>query len=177
MIKKVVLFGSESTGKTTLAQQLADHYNTVWVPEYSRIYQEEKNRALTIEDVIPIVLGQWQLEERAIQEASKLLICDTDLLETKVYSEAYNGICPPWLLEQIPHRLADLYLLADIDLPWEPDGIRDRPDNRLEMHGFFHNELLSRNVPFTIISGNFEERLQKAIAAIDIFLLTGNLPA
>lgn len=175
MIIKVVLFGSESTGKTTLAQQLAAHYHTVWVPEYSRIYQEEKKRELTLADVIPIVLGQMQLEEKALPKANKLLICDTDLLETKVYSVAYNGSCPRWLLEQIPRHLADLYLLASIDLPWEPDGIRDRPDNRTEMHAFFHRELLNQKVPFTIISGNFEERLKKAIKAIDTFLLTHTL--
>ncbi|MDO1444732.1 ATP-binding protein [Rhodocytophaga aerolata] len=170
MIRKVVLFGSESTGKTTLAQQLADHYHTVWVPEYSRIYQEEKKRDLTLEDVIPIALGQLKLEQKTLEKANRLLICDTDLLETKVYSQAYNGTCPPWLLEQIPHHLADLYLLTDIDLPWEPDGIRDRPDNRAEMHTFFHNELVNWNVPFEIISGNYKERLAKAIKTIDTFL-------
>jgi NadR type nicotinamide-nucleotide adenylyltransferase len=170
MIRKVVLFGSESTGKTTLAQQLADHYHTVWVPEYSRIYQEKKKRDLTLEDVIPIADGQLKLEEKALKKANRLLICDTDLLETKVYSQAYNGSCPPWLLKQIPRQLADLYLLTDIDLPWEPDGIRDRPDNRAEMHTFFYHELVNWNVPFEIISGNYKERLAKAIKAIDAFL-------
>jgi NadR type nicotinamide-nucleotide adenylyltransferase len=166
MVKKVVLFGSESTGKTTLAHQLAAHYQTVWVPEYSRIYQEEQKRALGLADVIPIARGQIQLEEKALPYAHKLLICDTDILETKVYSEAYNGSCPLWLLEQIPQRLAHLYLLTDIDLPWEPDGIRDRPHNRAEMHSLFRDELINWKVPFVTISGNMERRLRKAIAAI-----------
>jgi NadR type nicotinamide-nucleotide adenylyltransferase len=174
MVKKIVLFGSESTGKTTLAQQLAAHYHTVWVPEYSRIYQETQKRTLTIADVVPIASGQMHLEEKALPYANKLLICDTDILETKVYSEAYNGHCPAWLLEQIPGRLADVYLLTDIDLPWEPDGIRDRPHNRQDMHTMFRNELISRGVPFTEISGTFEERRLKAITAIDNFLQRSN---
>jgi NadR type nicotinamide-nucleotide adenylyltransferase len=170
LIKKIVLFGSESTGKTTLAQQLAAYYHTVWVPEYSRIYQEEKGRLLTINDVIPIAKGQIQLEDLAMDKANHLLICDTDILETKVYSQAYNGSCPQWLLDIIPHRLAHLYLLADIDMPWEPDGIRDRPYNREEMHDLFKNELIQRNLPFAEISGSYNERLKQAVCAIDEFL-------
>ncbi len=170
MIKKIVLFGSESTGKTTLAAQLAHHYNTVWVPEYSRIYQEEKCRPLDIHDVIPIVRGQKQLEHKALPQASRLLICDTDILETKVYSEAYNGSCPQWVLEQIPGQLADLYLLTCIDLPWTPDGIRDRPHNREEMHNLFKNELLIWHLPFAEIQGNPRLRFRLAVSAINRLL-------
>jgi NadR type nicotinamide-nucleotide adenylyltransferase len=173
MVKKVVLFGSESTGKTTLAAQLATCYHTVWVPEYSRIYQEEQQRLLTPADVIPIAKGQMQLEEKALPYANQFLICDTDILETKVYSEAYYGSCPTWLVERIPLRLADLYLLAEIDLPWEPDGIRDRPHSRVEMHNRFRNELLSRKLPFVTISGSFEDRLKKAVAAVNTLLHQG----
>lgn len=170
MVKRIVLFGSESTGKTTLAQQLAAHYHTVWVPEYSRIYQEEQKRPLTLADVIPVAKGQMHLQAQALPFANKLLICDTDILETKVYSEAYNGRCPSWLLEQIPRQLAHLYLLTNIDLAWEPDGIRDRPHNREEMHMRFKHELLSQKVPFVEISGNYQQRQGKAIQAINTFL-------
>jgi nicotinamide riboside kinase len=69
--------------------------------------------------------------------------------------------------------LADLYLLAEIDLPWEPDGIRDRPHSRVEMHNRFRNELLSRKLPFVTISGSFEDRLKKAIAAVNTLLHQG----
>jgi nicotinamide riboside kinase len=140
------------------------------VPEYSRIYQEEKGRLLTIDDVIPIAIGQIQLEDMAKATANHLLICDTDILETKVYSQAYNGSCPQWLLDIIPHRLAHLYLLADIDMPWEPDGIRDRPYNREEMHDLFKNELIQQNLPFAEISGSYNERLKQAVCATDEFL-------
>lgn len=172
MIQKIVLFGSESTGKTTLAQQLAAHYHTVWVPEYSRIYQERKATKLGISDVIPVAKGQIRLENKALLHANNVLICDTDILETKVYSLAYNGTCPQWLLDMIPQRLAHLYLLTQIDLPWEADGIRDRPDNREQMHAFFKHELIHQNLPFVEISGSYEQRLQQAIKAIDFFLLT-----
>lgn len=170
MVKKIVLFGSESTGKTTLASQLAHYYHTVWLPEYARIYQQEKGRLLGITDVLPIVLGQQQLEKEALLKANRLLICDTDILETKVYSDAYNGACPQWVLDQIPHQLADLYLLTNIDLPWEPDGIRDRPNNREEMHHLFKNELLSRQVPFIEIEGSYLQRFKLAVEAIDKFI-------
>jgi NadR type nicotinamide-nucleotide adenylyltransferase len=172
MVKKIVLFGSESTGKTTLAGQLAAHYHTVWVPEYSRMYQQEQPRALTLADVLPIARGQLQLEAKALPLANKLLICDTDLLETKVYSEAYYGHCPAWLLEQVPQHLADLYLLTSIDLPWEPDGIRDRPHDREQMHSRFKKELIRQQVAFAEISGNEAQRLQRAIHAINHYIRT-----
>ncbi len=164
------MFGSESTGKTTLAQQLAAHYQTVWVPEYSRIYQEEKGHVPALPDVIPIAMGQMHLEEEMLCRANQVLICDTDILETKVYSDAYNGTSPEWLLQKIKERYGDLYLLTNIDLPWEPDGIRDRPHNRPEMHSRFKNELIQRNLPFAEISGNYQERFLLAVQAIDTCL-------
>jgi NadR type nicotinamide-nucleotide adenylyltransferase len=172
---KIVLFGPESTGKTTLAGQLAAHYQTVWVPEFSRFYQEQKGAACGLEDVIPIAEGQLQWEAEASIRASRLLICDTDILETKVYSQIYNGTCPPWLLRMVEGNLGDLYLLTDIDLPWVPDGIRDRPHQREEICRQFRTELEERNLPFAIISGDPEVRLQKAIRAVDEFLRRGGI--
>ena len=167
---KVVLFGPESTGKTTLAAQVAAHYQTVWVPEFSRFYQEQKGAGCDLEDVIPIAEGQLQWEAEARSRASRLLICDTDILETKVYSELYNGTCPPWLLRMLEGNLGDLYLLTAIDLPWVPDGIRDRPHQREEIFRQFKAELEERQLPFRIISGEPPVRLQKAVRAIDDLL-------
>lgn len=164
---KVTLFGSESTGKTTLAEQLALHFHTVWTPEYARIYQEKHNRLLTYHDVTPIAKGQIKLEQYYLSQTQKLLICDTDILETKVYSEAYYGKCPDWIVEMIPDCYADLYLFMNIDLPWIPDGIRDRPDNREEMHTRFRNELESRGLPFFLLSGNMEDRFMHALKYIE----------
>ncbi len=174
---KITLFGSESTGKTTLAAQLAAHYQTVWVPEYSRIYQEKHRRPLTFQDVTPIAKGQLRLEKqypcltgRQVSKSPNLLICDTDVLETKVYSEAYYGKTPAWLLRELPWHYADFYLLTNIDLPWQPDGIRDRPDDREAMHQRFKTELTSRTLAFQEISGSEPERLRQAIRALEKWL-------
>ncbi len=173
VIRKIVLFGPESTGKTTLAAQLAAHYRTEWVPEFSRFYQEQKGAPPDLSDVLPIAEGQLRWEAQARPRANGLLICDTDILETKVYSEAYNGTVPPALLRAVEAHPGDFYLLADIDLPWVPDGIRDRPDAREEMYHRFQRELQERRLPFAAISGNPRERFEKAVRAIDAFLRTG----
>ncbi len=170
VLRKIVVFGPESTGKTTLAAQLAAHYGTVWVPEFSRFYQEQKGAPCGLSDVIPIAEGQLRWEAEARLQARRLLICDTDILETKVYSEAYNGTCPPWLLAKLGGNLGDFYLLASIDMPWIPDGIRDRPDAREEMYGRFKAELQQWQLPFVAISGDYAERLRQSISAIDTFL-------
>ncbi|MDJ1479025.1 ATP-binding protein [Cytophagaceae bacterium YF14B1] len=164
---KITLFGSESTGKTTLAEQLASHFHTLWTPEYARIYQEKHNRLLTYHDVTPIAKGQIKLEQYYLSQTQELLICDTDILETKVYSEAYYDKCPEWIVQTIPGCYADLYLFMDIDLPWIPDGIRDRPNDREEMHARFQKELESRRLPFVLLSGNMEDRFIHALKYIE----------
>jgi HTH-type transcriptional regulator, transcriptional repressor of NAD biosynthesis genes len=169
-IKKIVLFGSESTGKSTLAAQLAEYYQTVWVPEFAREYLENEKMTTVYEDIIPIAQGQMRLEDEQMPFANKILFCDTDILETKVYSESYFNKTPDWLLQEIENRRYDFYLLTDIDLPWVADGLRDRPHRREEMHTLFLHELLYRRVPFVQISGTQNERLQKAIKAVDGFL-------
>jgi nicotinamide riboside kinase len=145
----------------------------VWVPEFSRFYQERKGTAPDLSDVLPIAEGQLRWEAEARPRANGLLICDTDILETKVYSEAYNGTVPSALLPEVEAHLGDFYLLADIDLPWVPDGIRDRPDAREEMYHRFQRELQERRLAFAAVSGNPQERFKKAIQVIDAFLRTG----
>ena len=121
-IVKVVLFGPESTGKTTLSKQLARHYNTVWVPEYAREYLQDKwnNFRKTCEnsDLLPIAIGQMKLENALAKKADKILICDTDLLETKVYSEEYyGGFVDPDLEKAAKTNTYDLYLQPILILP------------------------------------------------------------
>lgn len=170
MIHKIVLFGPECTGKTTLAQQLAKHYQTVWVPEYSREFQLQKGEVCQLEDVIPIAEGQLRLIRQALPVANRLLICDTDLLETKVYSEAYFGTSPDWLLANLAPYLGDVYLLTSVDVPWEPDGIRDRPHQREDMYEMFKQELIERGLSFAPVFGSSEQRFEQACQAIDCFL-------
>ena len=135
---KVVLFGPESTGKTTLSEQLARQYNTVWTPEYAREYLQNKwndeRKTCEPHDLLPIAAGQIALENKLATKATDLLICDTDLLETKVYSEAYYiGYCDPTLEKYALEDTYDLYFLTYIDVPWEADDLRDKPNNRQEM--------------------------------------------
>lgn len=172
---KVVLFGPESTGKTTLSCQLARHYNTVWAPEFAREYLQDKwnNERKTCEqsDLIPIAEGQMGLENELARKADKVLVCDTDLLETKVYSEEYyGGFVDPKLDEAAIANTYDIYFLTYIDTPWEADDLRDRPEQRLEMFKAFENALKKYNRPYVLLKGDKETRLKKAVAIIDALL-------
>ena len=174
-IIKVVLFGPESTGKTTLSNQLARHYHTVWAPEFARDYLQDKwnNERKTCEnsDLIPIAIGQMKLENTLAKKADKVLICDTDLLETKVYSEEYyGGFVDPLLDKAAKENTYDLYLLTYIDTPWEADDLRDRPEQRLEMFNAFEKALIKHNCPYLLLKGNKQKRLKEAIKAIDKIL-------
>ncbi|MEP2058305.1 MAG: ATP-binding protein [Maribacter litoralis] len=174
-VLKVVLFGPESTGKTTLSEQLARHYHTVWVPEYAREYLQDKwnNERKTCEphDLLPIAEGQMRLENNLAKKATEILICDTDLLETKVYSEAYYvGDCDPVLEKYALQNTYDLYLLTYIDIPWEEDDLRDKPNEREEMFNYFKDTLEKYGKNFITLKGNKKQRLNKAINHIDKLL-------
>jgi NadR type nicotinamide-nucleotide adenylyltransferase len=172
---KIVLFGPESTGKTTLSELLARHYNTVWVKEFARNYLQEKwnNERKTCEhdDLIPIAIGQMNMENKLAKKADKVLICDTDLLETKVYSEEYyGGFVDPELDKAALENQYDLYLLTYIDTPWEADDLRDRPEQRQEMFDSFENALKKYNRNYITLKSDVKTRLEKAITAIDKIL-------
>ncbi|WP_299225424.1 ATP-binding protein [uncultured Psychroserpens sp.] len=169
---KVVLYGPESTGKTSLARALAEHYDTVVVEEFSRIYaQARQNKVLSKADVIPIAIGQMNLENEQLEKANKLLICDTDLLETQVYSEFYyDGFCPRLVKKYAQKNTYDLYFLTYIDTVWKADGIRDLPNQRSQMFIAFEQALIQANKPYVTIKGNFEERLNICKAQIDKLL-------
>jgi len=174
-IVKVVLFGPESTGKSTLSELLARHYNTVWVPEYAREYLQDKwnNLRKTCEqkDLIPIAIGQMGLENELAKKADRILICDTDLLETKVYSEEYyGGFVDPDLDRAATESQYDLYLLSYIDTPWEADDLRDRPTQREEMFRAFERALENNQRPYVILKGRVKERMNTAVQAIDKIL-------
>lgn len=174
-IVKVVLFGPESTGKTTLSEQLARHYNTVWVPEYAREYLQDKwnNERKTCEphDLLPIAEGQMKLENGLTPKASEVLICDTDLMETKVYSEAYYlGYCDPILEKYALENTYDLYFLTYIDIPWEKDDLRDKPDERERMFLYFKDTLEKYHRNFVILKGDKKTRFETAVYHINQLL-------
>ena len=189
-IKKVIIIGPESTGKSTLCQQLAEHYHTLWCPEYAREYLLKHGMNYSYDDLLTIAKGQIRLEEETIQltignqqsanSHSPLtthhfpLFIDTDMYVMKVWCEFVFGKCHDFILEQIKKRKYDLYLLCNIDLPWVKDELREYPDleTRGKLYGIYKDRMVSQTVPWADISGNYEERLQKAIVAVDSLLIT-----
>ncbi len=171
---KIVLYGPESTGKSTLSRKLTTHYQTALIPEFARDYLQAKydatNEPCSYDDITPIIHGQRKLEENARMQGHKLLICDTDLLETIVYSKAYFNAVPNVAQEFIKNDHVDLYLLTNIDIPWERDDLRDKPEQREEMFTLFENELILLKKNYVIVSGNPTQRFATATAAIDSLL-------
>ena len=164
---RVCLTGAESTGKTELAKELARHFGAPCVPEYSREYAERAARELSYMDVYPIARGQMELEERLSAGARDVVILDTDLLSTVVYSRHHFGACPIMVESLARTRLADLYLLLDIDVPWIADPVRDSGTMRDALHELFCDVLDEFGAPVRSIAGAWDERLRQAIDAID----------
>ena len=163
---RVVVTGSECTGKTTLARALAEHFGVPCVPEYVRVFVEAHGRPPTAADVDAIARGQIALEARYSSDRG-LLILDTDLLSTLVYSGHYYGECPSWVEAEMSRRAGDLYLLAGIDVPWVPDhGQRDRGHRRDEMQRLFCQVLVEHALPTVRVNGSSADRLRTAVAAI-----------
>lgn len=168
---RVVLTGSESTGKSSLSWRLAKHYDADYVPEFVRGYAEKKGGVLSFADHGPIARGQIATEDEHIATGKPLLIQDTDLLSTVVYCDHYFGQCPRWIVDAAKERKPDLYLLCDIDIAWIPDGVRDRGHLREEMQRLFRDAVARSTVPFALITGSGEERVERSIEAIDAFIL------
>lgn len=170
-IIKIALFGPESTGKTTLAKQLAEYYETEWVPEFARDYLQEKweeNQHICVaDDMLPIAYGQVALENEKLASAKKYLFSDTNLMVTKVFSEMYYGFCDPLLNEAALEHEYDLFFLTDIDVPWEKDDIRDTADGRETVFSVFKQSLIDAKKPFITLSGDKESRLAKAVVIVD----------
>jgi len=167
MTKRIAITGPESTGKSTLSARLANHYQTVWVPEYARGYLAQLNRPYTIDDILMIAKGQAKSEKTLLKKTGQILFSDTELIVTKVWSEHAFGICPAWILRGIEQQRYDLYLLAGIDIPWQPDPQREHPHLREYFYQLYRQELQERNLNFVEIWGNESERLNKAIEAVE----------
>ena len=178
-IIKIALFGPESTGKTTLAKQLAEYYKTEWVPEFARDYLQEKwdasQQICSVDDMLPIAYGQAKLENEQTLIANKYLFCDTNLMVTKVFSEVYYNYCDPLLNEAASQHQYDLFFLTDIDVPWEKDDLRDKAEGRESVYAVFKQSLIDHNKPFLTLSGDKNLRLKKAIAIIEDLTLAKEL--
>lgn len=164
-LMRVCVFGPESTGKSTLARQLAEHYKTVWVPEYARLHIETKGEIMK-EDMIPIALGQAALEETLAPKANRILFCDTEPLATSLWSTWLFGECPAEIHTLTKSKNYDLYLLTDIDLPWVADKARYFPDKQEEFMDACVKLLETSGRPYRVISGTGSERLKNAIDAV-----------
>ena len=166
----VVVTGSESTAKTTLASDLAREFGNVWVPEYSQMYaveQLELGRTLESTDVEPIARGEIAAIDAALPTArNELIVLDTDLVSTVVYANHYYGSCPRWIEEAARSRLGDLYLLCDIDVPWVAAAFRDRPHLRAEIQGLFIDTLASFGARVVGVRGTWAERWEIARGAV-----------
>ena len=164
---RVVVTGSESTGKTTLARDLAAQLGTVWSKENARLYLDSAGRLLGPEDVEPIARGQIALEDAARARARRVVVHDTDLLSTVVYARHYYGSCPGWVERAALERRGDLYLLCHPDVPWVPDWLqRDRPGMREEVHRRFRDALDEIGALVVDIGGDWAARAAAAERAI-----------
>lgn len=169
-IKKIAIVGPESTGKSTISAWLAKHYNTIWVPEYAREYCEKLTGPCTWQDEINMFYGQLELEASILPQANKLLICDTTFITVKIWSDHTFGRSPQEVLDELPQHPYDLYLLLDIDLPWEEDPLRDFPDLREHFMEVWHKELQALKARYVVILGTGQERYGRAVKAIDEFI-------
>ena len=197
-VKKVVVMGPESTGKSTLCRLLAKHYHTIWCPEYARKYLLANGKNYTYPDLLTIAKGQIELEDEYIErvndewlttnngEASHqlmdndqqtatyhpLLFVDTDMYVMKVWCEYVFNQCHHFILDKIVERKCNLYLLCNIDLPWVKDELREYPDpkSRKELYEIYEDVLINQTVPWVNLSGDYEDRLNTAIKAVDTLL-------
>jgi nicotinamide riboside kinase len=200
MLKKIVVIGPESTGKSVLCEQLAQHYGTAWCPEYAREYLLKHGMKYSYDDLLVIAKGQVALEEAIVSRESSIvnskltaavdspsrlpthdsrlmphhspLFIDTDMYVMKVWCEFVFGNCHRFILEQIVEREYDLYLLCNIDLPWVNDDLREYPDleSRRKLYLIYKDIMINQSVPWVEISGGYEERLEKAILSVDEIL-------
>jgi nicotinamide riboside kinase len=193
-IKKFVVIGPESTGKSTLCSQLAEHYHTTWVREYAREYLEKNGMDYTYDDLLTIAKGQIELEEEGIRyQVSGIrkttldknpehrtsfippsgvrgpLFIDTDMYVMKVWCEYVFNKCHNWVLNRVAERKYDGYLLCNTDLPWVSDQLREYPDVEIRnrLYHFYKDCMVNQSLPWINICGSYEERLEKAVNFIE----------
>ncbi|MCH7409584.1 ATP-binding protein [Belliella sp. DSM 111904] len=167
-IKKIVVVGPESTGKSILTQALAAAYDEPWVWEFARVYLERLDRPYEYEDLLQIAIGQLREEDEKVKRAKRMLFIDTDLHVIKVWSDVKYGKTDPWIEKQLVHRKYDLYLLTDVDVPWEEDPQREHKDQavRKKLFDAYLNMISGTGVPYEVISGTYDERFAKSMMKI-----------
>jgi NadR type nicotinamide-nucleotide adenylyltransferase len=173
LLKKIVIIGPECTGKSTLCKQLAEHYKTVWCPEFAREYLLQHGTKYTYDDLLKIAIGQMELEDSMATEGkNSYYFIDTDMYVMKVWCEVAFNNCHKWILNQIAERSYDLHLLCDVDLPWVKDELREYPDQekRKSIYKIYKDHMINSGSRWAEVSGTQSERLQTAITLIDTIL-------
>ncbi len=169
-MRKIVIIGPESTGKSTLCSQLAEHYKTCWCPEFAREYLKETGGKYSFHDLLNIAHGQLELEDTMLTQAKNgFYFIDTDMYVMKVWCEVVFETCHTWILKQIALRKYDLFFLCDIDLPWVKDDLREYPDLefRKKLFKMYRDLMVTQKTKWAEISGTHAQRLQTAISIID----------
>lgn len=169
-MKNIVVIGPESTGKSTLCEELAAHYQTRWVREFAREYLLRHGTSYQFEDLLTIAKGQLQLQSEAMNSPNdSLLIIDTDMYVMKVWCEFVFQRCHNFILDQIADNPNDIYLLCNPDLPWVKDDLREYPDpaSRIRQYHIYKDILINQNKPWIEIKGGYADRLAYAIEGID----------
>jgi HTH-type transcriptional repressor of NAD biosynthesis genes len=172
-VKRVVVTGSESSGTTTLARALAEHYRTVWVPEYGRTYSEGRQpcgQPWRSDEFTFIASEQARMEDALATLANRILICDTDPFATSIWHERYMGRPSDAVRAFADSRKYDLYVVTDVDIPFVQDGIRDGESFRQWMQGRFIEELSNKPTPMIVVAGPHEKRFIAAVRQIDELL-------
>ena len=165
----VCLYGPESVGKTTMARQLALHYQTLYVPETARNLITSND--LTTDDYARIAVAQTNVRQRLLHDANRVLICDTDLITTRLYATIYGVPHPPILTQLAVQEQFDIHFLLNTDVPWVPDGLRDLGHRRAEIYALFEQALQERGLWYVVVSGSdYEDRARQVIGVIDELL-------
>lgn len=175
MIRRVVIIGPESTGKSTLCQYLSEVYDSLWCPEFARAYLTKNGTDYTYENLLEIAKGQLTQEDsyyHKMEQKSKkdsFLFIDTDMYVMKVWSEYVFNRCDPFILKQIAERKYDFYLLCNTDLPWTKDEMREYPDQKPRQEQFliYKDLMIHQNIPWTEVSGSGEDRWKNARIAME----------
>lgn len=174
-VKRIAVFGTESTGKTSLTERLAEHFGEPWSREFAREFWDAHGGRISAADLDAIGRGQMANEETAAAQATRVVFCDTDLLTCTLWNDAlFPGACPPWVREAAERRSRGfaLYLLCDADVPFVPDPQRCFPEDiaREAARVRWRDALVSRSLPFVEIRGEWAERERTAIAAVQRLL-------
>ncbi len=168
-ILRIALIGPESTSKSTLSEELAKHYHTVWVPEYSRTYLKSLHAKYTLEDILIIAKEQFRQEQELLKAAKRFIFVDTELIVSNVWCMDVFNTSPGWITATASEHPYDFYLLTYPDLPWQEDPVRENPHRRMYFYDWYERELKKINAKYTVIKGIDDQRLKNAISAVENF--------